>query len=151
MRKEIEFMTESTQQETQEQITTVTKKEVVPQVTGEAPQKVYHKKKAIFRTYQVIWYILGAIEILLGFRVALKTLGANPLSGFTHLIYTLSDPLALPFSGILSATVSGSSVFEWSTFFAVAVYALVAYGLVELMQFVKPVTKEEVEQGVDSQ
>lgn len=90
------------------------------------------------------------MEILLGFRVALKALGANPLSGFANLIYTLSDPLAVPFNGILGVSVSGTSVFEWSTLIAVAVYFLVAYGIVELLQFIKPVTQEEVEQNVDT-
>lgn len=122
-----------------------------PPVPEEHPVKVYQKKKVIFRTYQIIWYILGVIEVLLAFRIALKVLGANPFSGFTNLVYKLSNPLALPFSGILGVTVIGSSVFEWSTFIAVAVYFLVAYGLVELMQFIKPVSKEEVEQNVDNQ
>lgn len=68
-----------------------------PQVRTEHPQIVYQKKKAIFRTYQVIWYLLVVIEVLLVFRISLKALGANSFSGFTSLIYTLSDPLALPF------------------------------------------------------
>lgn len=123
-------------------------KSSIPQ---EPPIKTYQKKKIIFRTYQILWYILGVIEVLLGFRVALKSLGANPFSGFTNLIYTLSDPLALPFRGILGVTVNGASVFEWSTFIAVVVYALITFGLVELMQFIKPVTPEEVEQNVDNQ
>lgn len=150
----------SEQVETQE-VTTVseapptrvvkTTKQVTPSVQTEHPQRVFEKKKAIFRTHQVIWYILGIIELLLAFRMALKALGANPLSGFTSLIYALSDPLALPFSGILGVTAtSGGNFFEWSTIIAAIVYALIAYGIAELMQFIKPVTKEEVEQKVDS-
>lgn len=128
----------------------VTKKLSTPVAVEESGQKAYHKKKAIFRTYQVIWYILGIIEILLAFRLILKALGANPLSGFTNLIYTLSDLLALPFAGILPVTATSNSVFEWSTLIAATVYLIVAYGIVELMQFVKPVTSEEVEQNVDT-
>lgn len=151
----------SEQVETQE-VTTVsqasptqvvkTTKQVTPPVSNEHPQKAFQKKKFIFRTHQIIWYILGIIEFLLAFRMALKALGANPLSGFTSLIYALSDPLALPFSGIfgITATPQGN-FFEWSTLVAAIVYALVAFGLVELMQLVKPVSKEEVEHTVDSQ
>ena len=113
------------------------------------PQQVFNKKKKIFRAYQIIWYILAVIEVLLGFRLALKALGANPLSGFTSLVYSLSDPLAIPFRGILSNTVFGASLFEWSTFVAVIVYALVAYGLIYIMQLAKPVSQKEVEQKVD--
>lgn len=152
-------MPEQVETETQE-VTTVseasptrvvkTTKQVTPPIQTEHPQKIFQKKKAIFRTYQFIWYILGVIEILLAFRMTLKALGANPSSAFTNLIYALSDPLALPFSGILgiSAT-SGGNFFEWSTVIAAVVYALIAYGLVQLMQLIKPVSKEEVEQTVD--
>lgn len=121
-----------------------------PGVKTEHPQVAYNKKHAIFRAYQVIWYILGLIEILLGFRMALKALGANPASGFTSLIYTLSDPLALPFQGILRTSATNGSVFEWSTIIAAIVYALIAYGIIYLMQMIKPVDPEEVETTVDN-
>jgi hypothetical protein len=127
-----------------------TSKVVNPPIRTEHPQRVFEKKKAIFRTYQVIWYILAVIEILLAFRVFLKAFGANPFSGFTNLIYALSDPLALPFSGILRTSVSGNSVFEWSTMIAAAVYALIAYGIVYLLQMIKPVTPSEVTENVDN-
>jgi len=130
---------------------TVSQTPVVPATPGEHPQKTYTKKKAIFRAYQVIWYILGVIEILLVFRVVLKALGANPNSGFTNLIYSLSNPLALPFRGIFQTTVVEGSVFEYSTLIAGAVYALVAYGIVQLFQFIKPTNPQEVQEKVDTQ
>lgn len=141
--------------ETIEEITTVerTPTQVVRKTTHlepsleEPPQKVFKKRKAIFRFNQVVWYILGIVEILLGFRVLLKSLGANPFSGFTTFIYSLSDPLALPFQGIFRTSVGGNGVYviEWSTIFAMLVYALIAYGAVEIFQFVKPVTKTDME------
>ncbi len=121
---------------------------VPPAIQTEHPQKVFNKKKVIFRAYQVIWYVLGVIEILLGFRIALRMLGAYP-TGFTNLIYFLSAPLAFPFRGILKTTDAGGLI-EWSTFIAMLVYLLLAYGLVKLFQFIKPVTPEEVEKEVDS-
>ncbi len=127
-----------------------TTKQITPEIRTEHPQVIYQKKKAIFRTYQIVWYILGVIEVLLAFRMTLKALGANPLSGFTSLIYALSDPLALPFQGILRTSVSQGSVFEWSTIIAAVVYVLIASGIVHLMQFFKPVTPKEVEETVDS-
>lgn len=132
-----------------EQVVKTTKK-VTPAVVTEHPQRVYEKKKVIFRSYQIIWYILGFIEILLGFRVALKAMGANPFSGFVSLIYAVSDPLALPFAGILRSSVGSGAVLEWSTIIAAVVYLIVAFGLVNLLQFIKPVTPEEVEQTVDN-
>ena len=120
-------------------------------VSTDSPQKEYQTKKAIFRSYQVIWYILGVIEVLLAFRVVLKFLGANVFSGFTNFIYALSSPFAMPFSGILGTSASSNLIFEWSTLIAMAVYAVVAYGIVALFQLVKPTNQEEVEQTVDNQ
>src|ERR1035437_10801281 len=153
-------MPEQVETETQE-VTTVsevsptrvvkTTKQVTPSIQTEHPQKIFQKKKAIFRTYQVIWYILGVIDLLLAFRMTLKALGANPSSGFASLVYALSNPLTLPFSGILGVTgTSQGNFFEWSTIIAAVVYALIALGLVELMQLIKPVSKEEVEEKVDN-
>ena len=70
--------------ETQEEVTKVeqtrpkkvirtTTKVVPPLVTEEPPQKAYNTKKAIFRTYQVLWYVLGIIEVLLIFQTVVKT------------------------------------------------------------------------------
>ncbi|VVA44457.1 conserved membrane hypothetical protein [Candidatus Roizmanbacteria bacterium] len=121
------------------------------EVVIDSPQKTYQTKKAIFRSYQIIWYFLGVIEVLLAFRVILKFLGASTFSGFTNFIYAISSPLALPFAGILGTTVSSALVFEWSTLIAMAVYAIIAYGIVALFQLVKPTNPEEVEQTVDNQ
>ncbi len=115
----------------------------------QTPQQAYTKKKVIFRTYQIIWYILGVIEVLLAFRFVLRLLGANPNSGFAELIYTLSAPFAIPFRGIVSITQLGTSVIEWSTLLAMVVYLVIAYGLVKLFQLMKPTDPVEVERAVD--
>ncbi len=124
---------------------------ITPAIETGSPQKTYEAKKAIFRSYQVIWYIVGVIEVLLAFRLILKLLGANPTSGFTNGIYALSNPFALPFSGILRVSADSGMVFEWSTLIAMAVYVILAYGVVMLLQLVKPTTPQEVEQTVDNQ
>ncbi|MBI4039119.1 YggT family protein [Candidatus Daviesbacteria bacterium] len=147
--------------QTREEITTVEKSspgQVVRKISRvtpspiqtEHPQKVFQKKKVIFRSYQIIWYILSIIEVLLIFRFLLKMIGANPFSGFTNLIYSLSNPLALPFIGVVSPMASGTSIFEWSTVIAGIVYLLLAYGIVQLFQFIKPITPDEVDKEVDS-
>lgn len=125
-----------------------TRKIVQPPIQTEAPQERYETKKAIFRTYQIIWYVTGFIETLLIFRISLKALGANPLSAFTDIIYTLSYPFAFPFLGMFRSITEGESVFELSTFFGIFVYLLLAYGVTMLFQLVKPTTPEEVEQSV---
>lgn len=123
---------------------------VPPVIKTEHPQQVFQKKKAIFRIHQIIWYVLAVIEVLLGFRMTLMALGANPASGFTNAIYAISNLFALPFRGILPPSVSGSSVIEWSTIIAGIVYAVIAYGIMHLILILKPVTPQEVSQNVDS-
>lgn len=134
----------------QEVVKTTKTVDTTPNVQTEHPQKVYETKKTIFRTHQIIWYLLGIVEVLLGLRLALKVLGANPFSGFTQLIYGITDFFVLPFTGILRSPVVGNSVFEWSTLIAALIYALVAYGVVHLILMIKPVTPEEVETKVDT-
>lgn len=135
---------------TSQQVIRRTKVVIPPSGTGSG-QKEYETKKAIFRTYQIIWYVLGVIEVLLAFRILLKLLGANTQSGFTSFIYAISNPFALPFAGILGITDVSEMVFEWSTLIAMAVYAIVAYGIIMLFQLVKPTSPGEVEQTVDNQ
>lgn len=125
-----------------------TTKKVVPPIHTEHPQKVFEKKKKIFRVNQVVWYILVFIEVLLIFRAIFKAIGANPGSGFVNLIYSVTDAMVIPFQGIIPSAVSGNSVIEWAALIAGVVFALIAWGLVYLLQFVKPVTPHEVEEEV---
>lgn len=128
-----------------QQVVRKTTRQVEPQVKGAPAQEVYEKKKSILRSSQIIWYILGFIEVLLAFRLALKILGANPLIGFTNLIYTITMPLATPFSGILGESAMGNSVVEWSTMIAIVVYLCIAWGLVYLLDLIYPITPKDVE------
>ena len=141
---------------TQEEVTTVvtqapeqvvrkTTTQAEPQAKGEAPQKVFEKKKTIFRFTQVVWYILGLIEVLFAFRVVLKLLGANPFVGFTSLIYSLTSPLLAPFNGILGVSTTGNSIIEWSAIIAAAVYLCVAWGIVYLLDLIYPISPKDVE------
>lgn len=130
------------------QIVKTTTKVVPPSVITEHPQKVFEKKKTIFRTNQIIWYIVGVVELLLGFRMTLKSLGADPISIFTSFVYTLSDPLVIPFDGILPPSGSINATFEWSTIIAAIVYLVFAFGIMELIHLLKPVSPDEVEQTV---
>lgn len=142
-----EIQEEITVAESPQQVVRKTTRQVEPQVKGEPPQRVYETKKTIFRFNQVIWYVLGVLEVLLAFRVVLKALGANPFIGFTSFIYTITNPLVGPFQGILGISVTGNSAIEWSTLIAATVYVCVAWGLVYLLDLIYPITPKDVEQG----
>jgi len=87
---------------------------------------------------RVVWFVFGAIEILIAIRFVLTLLGANAEAGFVKLIYTVSDVFMAPFNAIFSTgRVSGATI-EWSALVAIAVYALIAWGLVALIGVVSP-------------
>ncbi len=107
------------------------------------------RKHELYWAHQVIWYVLGFIEIVLFLRFFLKLAGANPESGFVNFVYALSQPFAGPFLETFRATAGTgaetTSFFEWSTLVAAAIYALIAWGLLKLMKFGKPAQTQEVE------
>jgi hypothetical protein len=122
----------------------------VPKVIDEGkPVEDYSTKKIIFRTYQVLWYVLGIVEILLLFRFLLRMFEANPSSPFVAFVYAISIPILLPFWGIFGNTQALGSVIEWSTIFAMFVYFVVVVLVVKFFRLVKPVTPKEVETTVD--
>ena len=85
----------------------------------------------------LVWYIVGLIEVLIGFRFVLKLLGANPGSGFVNFIYSITGVLTAPFDSIFGVTTARTgdvrSVFEPSILVAAAVYALIGWGIVKLI------------------
>ena len=86
----------------------------------------------------LIYFFFGALEILLVFRLILKLMGASISSAFVGLIYGLSRVFILPFEGIFrrgfAQGVETTSVFEPSTLVAIIVYAVLAWGIVKLLQ-----------------
>jgi hypothetical protein len=85
----------------------------------------------------ILYFVLGVIEVLLAFRFILKITGANPVSGFVRFVYSVSNILVWPFEGIFHRAVNQgletSSVFEPSILVAAIVYAVVAWGILNLI------------------
>ena len=82
---------------------------------------------------------LGAVEAILGLRFVLKLFGANASNGFVDWVYEMSDVLMEPFRGIFSARVfENKYVLEFSTLFAMLMYAIAGLLLVWLIAAVTP-------------
>ncbi len=85
----------------------------------------------------IVWYLLGFIEILLAIRFILKLFGANSSSSFVNLIYSVTGVLTAPFDSVFGVTSARAgttrSVFEPSIVVAAAVYGLLAWGIVKLI------------------
>ncbi len=107
--------------------------------------------KPLYRGTQVVWYILGVLETLLLFRFVLKFLGANPSAGFTSFIYGATYIFAAPFLNVFRITQIEGSIFEWTTLLAIAVYGLIAYGIVKLFLIGKTVSTSEAAVKLNAQ
>ena|SRR3989338_8247560 len=99
--------------------------------------------KPLFRGTQVVWYILGILEVLLAFRFFLKLLGANPNAGFTDFVYTVSHFFVAPFLNVFKVTAVEGAVFEWTSLLAMLVYWIVAWGIIKLFLMSKSVSTPE--------
>jgi len=86
----------------------------------------------------LIYFLFGALEVLLAFRLILKLMGANISSAFVGLIYGLTGIFILPFEGIFrrgyAQGLETSAVIEPSVLVALVVYAVVAWGVVVLIR-----------------
>ncbi len=86
----------------------------------------------------LVYYFFGVLEILLAFRLILKLAGASMVSGFVKMIYGVTSIFIWPFEGIFRRAFSQgaetTSVLEPSTIVALAVYAVVAWGIVKLVR-----------------
>ncbi len=95
----------------------------------------------------IIYYILGALELILAFRLLLKLLGASTGSGFVRAIYGISSIFVMPFQGIFRTAVAQgaetASVFEPATLVAIIVYGIAAWGLVKLIRISSGETQPE--------
>jgi uncharacterized membrane protein len=89
---------------------------------------------------RIIWWIAGVILALLAFRFVLALLGANHGNAFVRFIFDASHPLVAPFFGIFSYSnyVFGVARFELYTLVAMAVYAVIAWGLARLATLSHP-------------
>lgn len=87
-----------------------------------------------FIAVNLLNFFLAIVEGFLGLRFLLKLFGANSSTGFVGWIYEMSDPLLAPFRGIFPTEVfENSFVIEFSTLFAMLMYAILGLLLVYLI------------------
>lgn len=84
---------------------------------------------------RIIWFAAGVILVILAFRFVLALLGANTTNPFANFVYDISHPFVAPFFSLFSYDNInyGVSRFEVYTLVAMAVYAVIAWGLTALV------------------
>lgn len=87
-----------------------------------------NQNSTIARIVNIVYFLFGALELLLGVRVVLHLLGVNAENAFASFIYTLSEPFVALFANLLQNPIlSGDSVLEVTTLIAMLVWAIVAW------------------------
>ena len=82
----------------------------------------------------LIEIIFSIVEFFLVLRFVLKLFGANPATPFTNWVYTSSEPLLAPFGGIFpSSVLQGRFTLDFSTLFALIIYSLISYFLLDIL------------------
>lgn len=109
------------------------------------------RTKPLYRGTQIVWYILGVLEVLLAFRFVLKLLAANPAAGFSSFIYNVTYPFVMPFLAVFKKSQIAGSVFEWTTILAMFVYWLLAVGIIKLFLMGKSVSTSEAATKLEQQ
>jgi hypothetical protein len=85
---------------------------------------------AIYRMTNLVWLLVGILEITLILRLALKLIGANPMAPFVSFVYRATDLFLWPFFGVVAEPAAGAMVLEVSTLIAMFVYFGVTFGLI---------------------
>ncbi len=124
-----------------ERVTTVTD----PATTTEPVNREVREERVATRepkentVARIIWFIAGVLLVILAFRFVFALLGANPNNGFANFIYSISHPFVSPFFNLFGYNLHyGVSRFETFTLVAMAIYALVAWGLARLATINRP-------------
>jgi hypothetical protein len=85
------------------------------------------------RATQVVWLVTGILESLIGIRILLKLIAANPEAGFATFIYNLTAVFLAPFFGLTAEPEANGAVLEISSLIAMLAYALLTWAIVRVM------------------
>lgn len=103
-------------------------------------------KFVIGKTRDFLQWFAIVIEILLLLRFIFSLIGANQSNIFADFLYALTNVILTPFSNLVSnPNIHGSSVFEWNTLIAMAIYALIFWLLMRFVRLLVSEPQEPVE------
>jgi hypothetical protein len=98
------------------------------------------RRQSLWQVSGLIWLMGGMLEALIGLRVLLKLLAANPSAPFAQLVYGLSEVFVWPFLGLTVTPSAEGIVLEIPSIIAMIVYALLflAFERFIWLVFVRP-------------
>jgi len=90
------------------------------------------------RATQLIWLVFGIVEGLIGLRVLLKLIGANPANAFATFIYNAAGFFVGPFFTLTGSPAAGGMVLEIPSLLAMLIYALLGWVIVRIARVLWP-------------
>jgi hypothetical protein len=91
-----------------------------------------HRLKLV-KVAQLIWLFFGIVEVLIGLRVFLKLIAANPDNGLASFVYNFSALFLAPFFGLTGSPSAGGMTLEIPSLIAMLLYGLVGWGIVRVV------------------
>jgi hypothetical protein len=89
---------------------------------------VANQNCAVVRIVNIVYFLFGALELLLAVGVIFYVISVNPDNGFARFIDDLSSPFVALFASLLqNPTLGTTGVLEVTTLIAMLVYAIVAW------------------------
>lgn len=90
------------------------------------------QRRGLLKLTQFVWLGFGVVEGLIGLRILLKLIAANPDNPFAQFIYSITDLFLWPFVGLTRTPAAQGIVLEIHSIIALFVYALLSV-LIERM------------------
>lgn len=104
----------------------------VSQTTQQVASPTEVKVSRANKKDQVVWYIIGIINVLLVLRVVFLLLGARD-AGFASFLYSLTAPFVSLFTGIFPAPTVDGAYFDTAAILAIVVFSLLGWGISKLI------------------
>ncbi|MDQ3005382.1 MAG: YggT family protein [Chloroflexota bacterium] len=90
-------------------------------------------RETVYKVSQIIWLLFGGLEALIGIRVILMLIGANPANGFTAFVYQLTQLFLWPFQNLIANPTFQNMTLEVTSIIAMIVYALLGWIIVRMI------------------
>ena len=105
----------------------------VPVRTTTQEEITLRRRAELVKWSQVITLLFVALEAMIGLRVLLKLIAANPASPFANLVYQFTNIFLAPFNGLTATPSAEGMVLEIPALIAMVVYAMLCYFIIRFM------------------
>lgn len=90
-------------------------------------------RETVYKVSQIVWLLFGGLEALIGIRVILLLIGANPANGFTAFVYQITQLFLWPFQSLIANPTFQNMTLEVTSIIAMIVYALLGWLIVRMI------------------